>query len=228
MNRDLKYLHAPLPEDIEKFKLAGKFDDACEIIDSRLAKPLPLALRKRLELEKEIIRRIPEKYPHSFDAAVLIMQEIVRDFSPGEMRELWRGDAADWYFIDGEPRFADNFADNIIKTRPAYAKRLKTPDAPANLADLALRAEARAKLKQRGSLKYKLRARSEITIAPGAAKIGEIIKVHIPIPVEYAQVEGFKLISASSPKLISPPDYPQRTAYFEEPLCDGQKFFAEY
>ena len=48
-----------LPEDIEKLKWRGEFDRAVCRIDSRLEKDIPLALRKRLMIEKEILKRMP-------------------------------------------------------------------------------------------------------------------------------------------------------------------------
>lgn len=50
-------LSVPLPEDIMKLKWAGEFEQACRVIDRRLKKKLPEELRRRLVLEKEILRR---------------------------------------------------------------------------------------------------------------------------------------------------------------------------
>ena len=47
-----------LPEDIEKLKWRGEFDRAVRRIDSRLEKDIPQALRKRLMIEKEILKRM--------------------------------------------------------------------------------------------------------------------------------------------------------------------------
>ena len=55
---DLKYLTVKLPEDIEKLKWYGDFERAQKVIDMRLQKDIPKALRRRLELEKWILKRL--------------------------------------------------------------------------------------------------------------------------------------------------------------------------
>ena len=50
MYSDLKYLAVPLPEDVLKLKGYGDFERLIRVIDLKLEKDLPLALRRRLEL----------------------------------------------------------------------------------------------------------------------------------------------------------------------------------
>ncbi|MGB4440492.1 MAG: transglutaminase domain-containing protein, partial [Sedimentibacter sp.] len=65
MFNDLKYLKVNLPEDILKLKCNGNFERAMKLINLRLEKQIPQAMRKRLELEKEIITTIKGEYPYS-------------------------------------------------------------------------------------------------------------------------------------------------------------------
>ena len=53
-------LNMPLPEDILKRKWAGDLTGAVKAIDLRLQGELPEALRRRLTVEKERIRRLPD------------------------------------------------------------------------------------------------------------------------------------------------------------------------
>ena len=45
MYNDLEYLSVPLPEDVKKLKWYGDFERANHVIDMRLAKDIPTALR---------------------------------------------------------------------------------------------------------------------------------------------------------------------------------------
>ena len=51
MYSDLQYLSVPLPEDVSKLKYFGDFDRLNRVIDLKLQKDIPLALRRRLELD---------------------------------------------------------------------------------------------------------------------------------------------------------------------------------
>ena len=230
MNAYLPYLSVDLPEDIAKLKGCGQFNRAIRAIDKRLKRDLPEALRRRLELEKEILALIPANYTHSFDETLALMSQTFKDFDASEMEELWELDAADWYFIDGELRFRADIAANLAKVRPAYAARLKNPEELKDReGNIALLDETIAKMKEKGSLAYRIRIRSTLTIASEAVRPGETVKVHLPIPIEYAQVKNFRLISVlPEPKLVAAPDYPQRTVFFEEPTREGQTFSVEY
>ena len=52
---DLQYLQIPLPEELLKLKWHGSFTRMKRIIDAKLANDIPIALKKRLLHEKEII-----------------------------------------------------------------------------------------------------------------------------------------------------------------------------
>ena len=62
---DLCYLAVPLPEDIARLKAYGDLERMRRVIDMRLSKEIPEALRKRLLLEKEAVRLLPECYPYT-------------------------------------------------------------------------------------------------------------------------------------------------------------------
>ena len=112
-----------LPEDIEKLKWRGEFDRAVRRIDSRLEKDIPQALRKRLMIEKEILKRMPGQYPYTWAEALGILRDNVRDFKDCELETLWEEDAADWIYVDGEVRFRSSFLKNVLKTRKEYENR---------------------------------------------------------------------------------------------------------
>ena len=55
MENDLRYLTVGLPEDITRLKWYGDLERAKRVIDMRLEKDIPEALRKRLELAQHPI-----------------------------------------------------------------------------------------------------------------------------------------------------------------------------
>ena len=230
MNSDLKYLLTPLPEDIAKLKGCGDFTRALRVIDKRLEKELPNSLKKRLELERYIIKDIPASYPYDFNAALEKCQNAFQSFTAEELTELWEMDAAEWYYIDGKVHFKEDIIANLVKTRPHLAARVKDPvfkkDKEGNFSMLD---EIIAKMKSSGELACRIRIKARLKLKKPAERAGEMLRVHMPLPVEYAQVKDFKLLSTShEPVLVNASDYPQRTVFFETPCVPGETFFVEY
>lgn len=227
MNKNLPYLMTELPEDIAKLKAVGDFDRAIRTIDKRLEKDLPEALQIRLEQEKEILPMIKAAYPYTYNEALAIFKENIADFKVEEFEELRDEDALDWYYIDGAVHFRDNVILNVLKTRSDYQKRCLNPkllDKRKNLLN-----ETMHKMKEKGELTYHIHLRASMKVNPEAQKPGEIIRVHLPLPVEYAQVENFKLIATShEPTAIGDSEHPTRSVYFEKEYEADEEFFVEY
>ena len=129
MYQDLSFMKIPLPEDVLKLKNFGDYEGALKMIKHFMSKDIPVALRKRLEIEEEIIRVMGiDEYPYSYEEALEILHKNIRDFKDEELKELKEIGAADWIFIDGKVHFQRRFYDTLIKTRPAYAARVMVPD----------------------------------------------------------------------------------------------------
>ena len=228
MYRDLESLKINLPEDVLKLEHNGNFDEAIKLIDLRLKKEIPMALRKRLEIEKEIIKVIKGEYPYSFEEALKIMKDNVKDFTEEELITLQEESAADWIFIDGKISFNESFFGNLVITRPDISSRL------INQEDLAMD-EKKEKLlndnikamKEKGGVSYFIHLKSTVKIKEEHAKIGENVKVHLPLPIDCLQLKNINIIDAKA-RYIAPSNYPQRTAYFEEQLKENQEFSVEY
>ena len=67
-------LNTPLPEYLMKLKLKGQIKLMQEMIDLRLQKDIPAKLKERLELEKELINRLPEDFPYSKEEAIDLLK----------------------------------------------------------------------------------------------------------------------------------------------------------
>lgn len=185
-----------LPEDIEKLKWRGEFDRAVRRIDSRLEKDIPQALRKRLMIEKEILKRMPGQYPYTWAEALGILRDNVRDFKDCELETLWEEDAADWIYVDGEVRFRSSFLKNVLKTRKEYENRAMDLELVRSKAEnFALLNRTIASMKERGGAGCRFCIRGTLGILEEAERDGEDIKVYLPLPIEYAQVKNVKIHS---------------------------------
>ena len=63
IEKAVRSLATPLPEDIMKRKWAGDFAGASAAITRQLREELPEMLRYRLLVEQERLRRMPTQYP---------------------------------------------------------------------------------------------------------------------------------------------------------------------
>lgn len=188
---------APLPEDLQKLKWYGDFPVMERVIQKRLRRELPAALKERLLAELEIIRRLPRQYPYSWEEAWEIMAEHFRDFSRQEFQELWEEDAMDWIYIQGKVHFRSNFLSNLIKTREELCRRLLLPElAAGKWENRAFLTNVIKEMKEKGGISRRFRLRALLEISKEAQRPGEEIRVYLPLPVEYAQVKDFRLLHA--------------------------------
>ena len=114
MYQDLSFMKVPLPEDVLKLKIYGDYAGAQKMIRYFLEeKDIPQALRKRLEIEQEVIGVMGgNEYPFTYDEALEIMTSHLRDFKKEELDHLKEISAADWIYIDGEVHFQRRFYEN--------------------------------------------------------------------------------------------------------------------
>ena len=219
MYSDLKYLSTPLPEDIMKLKYFGDFARLEKVIDIKLANPhLPHALRKRLEYEKIMIPLWLRAYPHDQEQALDLLRECFGEFSEDELEQLRDKDAVEWAYINGKVHYKNNFLGNLIKTRPEYENRVLDEKRLAYKRENAKLLNGIVdRMQKEGKLACRFHMRSQMTIDPLPGRDGQKVCVHLPLPIEYAQVKNFNIISLSHPDaIIAPSDFPQRTVCF----CD--------
>ena len=123
----LKNLAIPLPEDIQKQEDAGYFAAAQDLIDRRLAGPLPHALRERLELEKNRLIELEGEYPFPYEQAFEMLQGEIRDFTKEEFDELIAENQVDWLYREGKMYFVRHFHENLRKVQHPVTQRLIVP-----------------------------------------------------------------------------------------------------
>jgi len=225
MNYDITSLQTGLPEDILKKKWAGDIKGALDAINSRLNKELPSVLRRRLELERELLPRMAREYPHNREKALALMRGLITDFTEEEFDALERDNWIDFLYVDGEKRYFVRFHRTLLKVNPDIARKAGVPLTPYSpLLDEAIR-----EMKEKGSLTYQLRIRSTLKIQDNAFVPGETYRVHLPLPIVSAQTGKVELVSCSpAPLYVSPENHRQRTVCFEEKVTENKPFVIEY
>ena len=88
IEKAVRSLATPLPEDIMKRKWAGDFAGASAAITRQLQEELPEMLRYRLLVEQERLRRMPTQYPWNRAEAFSKLQELVPDVTEAEFDDL--------------------------------------------------------------------------------------------------------------------------------------------
>lgn len=223
---DLKVetLNIPLPEDLMKLKWNGQFTLLKEMIDLRLQKDIPNLLKERLLLEKEIIDILPRDFIYTKAEAIKLCQNQLYDFTKEEFDTLFKDNVFEFLFVEGIMKFKDDFFDNLIKTRPIYQARLKKSGSEKENRD-----EIIQHIINKKDVRYKIHVKVAMKIKPEYEQIGKTVRVWLPIPIEYAQVENVKILNTSSNKaMINDNHVEQRSVYFEEKLQHNQEFFVEY
>lgn len=225
---DLQYLQVSLPEDLLKLKWYGAFKRMEKVIDLKLNKEIPAALKKRLNLEKEIIKRLPDEYPLTYDQALAICHENFIDFKDEELEKLQDENGVEWIFVEGKPQFRADFFENIIKTRNDYVDRLIDPGKNVKReANFKLLDDTISEIKRYGKLTYHFRLKTGIKL--NIDDHDKQVRVHLPLPIENAQASNFKLLKTLPDyQSIDSGDSLARTIYFESNIDVNKEFYVEY
>lgn len=120
---DIEYLSIDLPEDILKRKWHGDFQGADRLISLWLERGISERLRKKLILEREILKRLPLEYLYTYEEAFAKLQETVPDLTEEEFRTLQDQGRIDWIYVDGEERFFNRFVETLLKVNPSIKER---------------------------------------------------------------------------------------------------------
>lgn len=236
-NGYFKDLAVPLPEDVEKLKWRGDLEQAARVIDLRLQRELPEPLKRRLLLEKEILVRLPRQYPYTWDQALEILGENVRDFKNEELAALWEEDEADWIYVGGQVHFRSSFLKNVLKTRKNWETRALNPELVQAKADnFALLDKTIQEMQEKGGIGCWFQISVSMWIKEEAEREGEMIRVHLPLPIEYAQIHKVIIHSvkiggkeaAGEAYSVAPPEAPQRTICFHTRHHRGQSYQVEF
>lgn len=214
---DLNALGFPLPEDIEKLKWYGDFDECLSLIHRRLEENIPETLKRKLRLEEMQIRRMRRNYTVSEEEALEILTERIRDFSPEELTELRRQNVMDWIYVKGQIRYISSFYSNLIKIRPDLRARQIAPEPlqEGKKPIWEIRGQIMELLKNHDTVTCRMTVGARMKLSEGLRKREGILHVYLPLALEKLQSKKVELISASPEIfLASGPQHPQRTVMF--------------
>ena len=212
LNETLRSLNVGLPDDVERLKAAGYYEEAIARIDAYLAEdwtmtqnspysqglcphmdvqpenPTPHGvdvLRDAMIAQREIMRRIPAEYTWSKADAIAEMQRRVKDFTPEEFEMLDRENRMDWRFVEGEKKASVGMSDE------AFAAAL-----------------AKAKAEGRDAVH---------------------VRAWLPLPAACLSQSDIELEEfTEEPTVIAPENAPQRTVCWEADLTENRSFGVQY
>ena len=235
INDTLKYMRVGLPEDILQRKLAGDFDGAIRLIDRRLRETnLPEALRSSLLVQKKICQDLPSEFPYSKTDALSIIRKDIPDFTEAEFDELVDQRNIRWIYVNGEEHFFERFYDSLCKAVPEFGKRAQqsvggmesssAAGKTANLRDVTI-----AKMKEKGELTTRIRARATVRLKDEFFTPGMFLRAHLPIPAACDQQSNIRIERVwPDHGIIAPETAGQRTVCWEETLTENHAFGVEY
>ena len=229
MYDDIAYLNIALPEDIQKKKWYGDFEGAIRLIDRRLSLDISEALRKKLVLEREILRLLPLDYPYSSEEAVKYAKERIPDFTQEELKELEEAGRIDWIYVQGKVRYFGRFLETLLVTDPAFAARARREEEEDNSAKRSFLDDTMRLMKREGRLTRRFRIRAYLKIRDEAFVPGKKVRVYLPVPIDCMQVKDARIL-ASEPEIrsVALPAAAQRTVYFEAAPEENRPFWVEY
>lgn len=230
MDYDWKYLKICLPDDIRMMKEVGDWDGALKMIDQRMERKIPEALRQRLLIEKDILARLRREYTYSWDDAVKLMSEELTEFDPEELKFYQNEGTADWHYVNGKVYFHRRFFRTLTATKPEIRRKWKNLSAdPVEEREQRIMAEVREEMRTKGEAAYRIHARCYLKIEDDAFRPGEKIRVHLPVPALAQQVKEVRILNITpEPTYIAPENSFSRTVFFEEEPQENHEYSVEF
>ena len=235
INDTLRYQNIGLPEDVQFKKAAGDFKGAIRLIDLRLQEDnLPKVLRAGLQVQREILLRLPEEFPYTKEQALKIVQEKIADFTAEELDTYIDQRKIRWIYIDGQVHIFNRFFNSLCKTEADFRQRAGVilpgvesavnGTAEASLLDISMK-----KMKEQGSMSNRFRIRATLKVKDEVYKQGMFVRAHLPIP-SACQQQSDIVIEKMYPENgnVASEDALQRTVCWEEYMQENHEFVVEY
>ncbi|NLG25983.1 MAG: hypothetical protein GX558_11540, partial [Clostridiales bacterium] len=229
MTTNMDFLACPLPDDVRRIVAAGDFDRAKKVIGLRLANPrVPEMIKDRLRYELRVIDELPREYPYTEEQALERLKQFVAGITRDEMDALRDDGTLDFIYVNGQVRYKDDCCESLVKTRVDLNPRILDGRALAlKYENFKMLDEIIARMKKEGHVRARYRMRTTLTIAPEAQRPGELIRVHMALPLRDAQCTPGEVLTC--PKAcVAPETAAQRTACFEEIYQPGMAFVSEF
>lgn len=226
---DLAFLSVGLPDEVKMYHFSGDFTGEIAAIDRWLSRPVPVpvCLRKRLEIQRIFAVQLLEDYPLTHAQVVEGIRQRYPEADGSTLDAFIASGNVDYILKDGERRFQPQAISNIFKTHIHELEGLRDPSykVPAPSADLP---ENIRLMRERGSRAFRYEVEYRIKLRPHAERVGETLKLWFPYPVacETQPTEEIKLLSSSHPVSITGTVH--RAAYMETPCEEGGDYWVRY
>lgn len=234
VNDSFRYLNIGLPEDILRRKLYGDFDGAVRLIDRRLERDIPAALRQCLTAQREMIVRLPGDFPYTRREALALIRARIPGFTEAEFDAQVDSGQIRWIYVDGEMRVFDRFFASMCKSQPDIARRAGAFLSGWESAGAGSREEGRLDrcvrhMKARGQARTRTRIRANLRLRDEYFTPGMFLRAHLPLPIE-SEEQGDVVIENIFPAhgKAAPGDALQRTICWEETAAENHTFSVEY
>lgn len=232
INDTLRYQNVGLPEDILRMKHHGDYDNAIRLIDIRLQdENLPRGLRYCLQVQREMMVRMPMEFPYTYEEALAIIRQHIPDFSKEEFDHIIAQRKIRWSYVNGQFRIFNRFFSSLVKAYAGFAQRAKQtlPGVESAVGGIPLLDYSMGRMKQNGSMTNRIRIRSSMKLKDAQFKPGMFIRAHLPIPSACQQQSDIRIEKFFPENArIAPEDVHQRTICWEETMEENHEFWVEY
>ena len=224
---DLASLAYELPDEVLNYRMSGDLKGERDAIYRWLEKPVAEGMKQRLRLELTFLAQLKNQFPYTQEEVIQAFRPQIPDFSERDLVRLDLGGLAEWIWLEGRKHYIHNIVRNVLRKDKEMLDRAGLKNAEAE--ELQLLNEAIEDEKANGSVSWKFRVRETIRLKDEEFYPGILLKVHLPLPALYHQVESINILSYDpAMKAIDPEDALFRTIYFEGTLEENREFFVEY
>lgn len=186
-------------------------------------------LKQRLLLEKEILNNISREFIYTKQEALTLLENNIDGFNEDEFDRLFKDNALEFLFVNGQLMFKGDILENLVYTREKYnirARKLNKDILPWYDDNTQLLDKVITKLEKENELSYLIHIKLSLKIKDEYQQ-DKTMRVWLPIPIEYAQVEDFKIVDTSDGLTeINNNDIDHRSVYFE--INDSEEVYVEY
>ncbi len=207
---------------------AGRFDDAEQLLRSRIAKPADPVVDEYAVL-LEIIRRIKLDYALTPDQMLAKLKRSIPDVTADDV-ERWRKQGVLQHrVIDGAVRYFGREPSNLFRfckkarSRRAQSKAAKKSDfsLPQHLYKLVELADKSAD-PELFPVKHRITYTLQVSDGHPRLRPGAKVRCWLPFPQNYRQQKDVRLISTQpADAYVAPNGHPQRTVYLEQTVDDA-------
>ena len=228
---DLSYLSVGLPDEVKMYHFSGDFAGEIAAIDRWLTRlvPVPLCLRKRLEIQKIFATQLLDDYPLTRADVVQGIRTRYPAADEAALDAFIASGNVDYILKNGEMRFQHQAISNIFKTHTHDLERMYNSDfvKPDPTTKTEMPENIRI-MREKGSRAFRYEVEYWMKLEPHAEKPGQTLKIWFPYPVacESQPADEIKLISSSHPVTVTGTCH--RAAYMEVPCEAGATYTVRY